>query len=344
MLTPDLDPVRRLGELLGPPAAAPPDELRRRVLDGAAPVRPAAYRPVRLRRAALAGAALAALVAVAAVVTPSGGGKRPGAVQFSPAGPAVDRAVDVLRLASKHAALAPVVRPRPDQFLFTESIVEVQNVPLDHRPAQTLPIRVVREWRSVDGTRSGLSQWRRRDAPDGAWTSTWNPGCRHGRPTFLDGPNADRTCTPSPISDDSLPTDSEAMHRYLYRPPADDDGAVAAQRSPDDLAFSRVGELLGEGRATPAVQRALFAAAARIPGVTVRSGVTDLVGRPGVALVRAGTDVTVEILLGAVNYEYLGMTFRLGDAVADHEHLIVQIHSRTALRRVAFVDHARDLP
>jgi hypothetical protein len=53
-------------------------------------------------------------------------------------------------------------------------------------------------------------------------------------------------------------------------------------------------------------QVTLYRALARIPGITVRHGVTDIAGRPGVAFAMANGSTSSQIILDARTYRYLG--------------------------------------
>lgn len=56
--------------------------------------------------------------------------------------------------------------------------------------------------------------------------------------------------------------------------------------SPDQEAFTTIGDLLGESYPPAGLYAALFRTAAKIPGVVVVNDAVDAVGRPGVAVAR----------------------------------------------------------
>jgi len=81
----------------------------------------------------------------------------------------------------------------------------------------------------------------------------------------------------------SLPTDADALERRLR------DGIHGAGPDDDSELFVIVGDLLRESPAPPALRKALWEVAARIPGIELVGAVTDHAGRPGVAVERRGT-------------------------------------------------------
>jgi hypothetical protein len=80
----------------------------------------------------------------------------------------------------------------------------------------------------------------------------------------------------------ALPTDSPKLERELR------DGIQGAGPDDDSELFVIVGDLLRESPAPPALRKALWEVAARVPGVTLVGAVTDSSGRAGVAVERHG--------------------------------------------------------
>jgi hypothetical protein len=76
----------------------------------------------------------------------------------------------------------------------------------------------------------------------------------------------------------SLSTDPHTLLNLIY------EKAAGAGQSPDQEAFTTIGDLLRESIAPPEVSAALFRAAALIPGVTVVANAVDAAGRPGRAV------------------------------------------------------------
>jgi hypothetical protein len=79
---------------------------------------------------------------------------------------------------------------------------------------------------------------------------------------------------------DALPTDAAALERELRA------GIGGTSKDDDDAMFVMVGDLLRESPASPALRRALWEVAARIPGIALVGAVEEAAGRPGVAVER----------------------------------------------------------
>ncbi|WP_320065876.1 CU044_5270 family protein [Micromonospora sp. RTGN7] len=99
----------------------------------------------------------------------------------------------------------------------------------------------------------------------------------------------------------NLPTDPEALLRHAY--------AVADQGDlpRDYAAFDYIGEALRESLLPPAVNAALYRAAARIPGAVLVPESVDAAGRAGVAVGRTDEFGTrTEWIFDRTSFEYLG--------------------------------------
>ncbi|MEV6925844.1 CU044_5270 family protein [Dactylosporangium sp. NPDC051485] len=319
-MEPDLRLVRELGEQLAPPTGALPADLRRRVLS--APVRaprPRSWVSSRIWQTALVGAAAAAAIAAITgpvVITHSGDGRPPPAT------------VDVVRLASERAAAVPAAIAWPDQFIYTESVVLYRTI--DGRstpPADDGPL-LVREWRSVNGTHDGLVRERPRDQPAAAWRDATVAGCRDGYQSTA-VPEWRVPCMPDLGSDGSLPVDVDAMLAYLRR-----------SGTSDDQAFDNAARVLYVSQHASAVQAAVVAAIGRIPGITVRPGVVDAAGRPGVALAYRSRDAETELVFDASTYAYLGVNRTILRRTTPNQATepASRILIRQAVEHVAIVD------
>ncbi|MGC4804391.1 CU044_5270 family protein [Micromonospora sp. DT233] len=99
----------------------------------------------------------------------------------------------------------------------------------------------------------------------------------------------------------NLPTDPEALLRHVY-------AVVAPQDLPrDQAAFEYIGGALQESLLPPAVNAALYRAAARIPGAVLVPESVDAAGRTGVAV--GHTDEfgeRTEWIFDRASFEYLG--------------------------------------
>lgn len=304
MTDPELRGLRELGEALRPAQDQPPFELRYRVLASLEKRR----RPRRFRSAVLA---LGAFVACFAIMTVTGSG-----------GPTRYPLEKMLNLVAHRMAAAPAHSPRPDQFIYTESVAVYREL----RPAGTL-VRErqvqVRAWRSVDGTHEGLTQTLIGDA----WQGSPIPVCRPD------------SCLPAQ-SAAGLPADPEAMYQYLYRT---DPGQWSAQTTgADERALSRAADVLRLSQHLPAVQAAVFQAMARIPGVSLRLDAADVAGRHGIALAYTGKGNETELIFEPGTYKYLGvnrkMTWIYIVRGQDGYLLLPDEAIREAVTRVAIVD------
>ncbi|MCW2502002.1 MAG: hypothetical protein JWO79_286 [Actinomycetia bacterium] len=217
---------------------------------------------------------------------------------------AVPEAVNVLRLAAQTAGNSPDLAPRPDQFVFVESIdasIDPQRAPDGVHTVYRPDLSDRRIWQSVDGTHDGLLLTRTR--PGSTWVRSPLPGCRNGRMDGIKGdqvfPHAESCTVDTSSVLDNLPTSTDGMFRYLY---SDKNGS----RTADQRAWTKVGDLIRESYARPAVMAAIFSAAARIPGVSVVHGVTDVAGRPGIAVALTDLGVREELIFDPATHAYLG--------------------------------------
>jgi hypothetical protein len=359
----DLRMLRELGESRTPPADEPPAELRRRVLAGALPERGRRarlpHRPVGARpawRFAAVGATAAAVTAAMLVMQT---GHRAGTTPPPAGAGATPEAVRILQLAAHQVTAAPAPAARPDQFVFVESVDSILRIN-DLGPAKDpdrlhlatakLAPHLSRRWLSVDGTRGVFARylpWRSSAAPlDQTGAS---PGCRDGREVIDPArPDVTRACTPHPAVRADLPTDAEAMLRYLYRP--GDEGAGGPNVPADQKAFQRASEVIEASLSAPAVQAAVFRAVAQMPGVTVSPGAVDAAGRRGVAVTRTGGPFRFELIFDAKTHRYLGSSWDVVDLATVFRGLTIRgmksgdPTTQTAILRVAIVDRAGQLP
>jgi hypothetical protein len=307
-----------LGRSLDPPTADPPAYVRLRVLAGTR------ARPPRLRLGwRLAGASgLAAVVAGGLFLAqytraPYGDGQAP---------PDTVSAAQILHDAAMVARNSSSLDPRPDQFVFMESVSQSgpAQPPTVRGPVPTFTTRPVppsappapavvdeephvsRTWLSPDGTRDGLTHSRIMSSPDepGSWDARTIDACRDGRQVARDKdekllPGRSQRCLPRLGYLGSLPTDPAAMLRYLYT-------HSQGQNGPDVEAFDVAGSLLLDGYVPPAALAALFEAVARIPGVSAARNIPDAAGRRGIAVVMAHHGMNDYLVFDAGTHEYLG--------------------------------------
>ncbi|PAZ14061.1 hypothetical protein CLM62_21655 [Streptomyces sp. SA15] len=246
-------------------------------------VAPAETPRFRLPRPAIALPALAAALAgvvVAGVVTSGGGtGVEDGGVATGPAltttvGAATTKGVPQLldRIA---LAAAEVDHPtvKPGQYIYIESKTATTFVKtVDDKStlaSHTLHRRQV--WESPDGTKGWLIDPAVNDSPEGETLSL--PDEQGNTPrAYLNSPSYDYLT--------KLTTNPDALLAKIYKE------TKGAGNSPDQQAFTTIGDLLGETYPPAKLYSALFKAAAKIPGVVLVDDAVDAVGRHGVAVAR----------------------------------------------------------
>ncbi|WP_217242900.1 CU044_5270 family protein [Streptomyces sp. AC555_RSS877] len=246
-------------------------------------VAPAKIRRLRLPRPAIAlpalVAALAGVVVTGVVKSGGGTGIEDGGVATGPAltttvGAASTKGVPQL-LDQIALAAADVDHPtvKPGQYIYVESKTASSFVrTIDDKSflaSHELHRRQV--WMSADGTKGWLIDPAVNDTSEGETLSlpdeTGNTPEAH-----LNAPSYDYLT--------KLTTDPDALLAKIYKE-TEGDG-----NSPDQQAFTTIGDLLGETYPPAELYSALFKAAAKIPGVVVVNDATDAVGRHGVAVAR----------------------------------------------------------
>ena len=307
-----------------PPRRDLPDlQTRRRHL--MSEIRTPARRP---RRHLLVGGLLTgAVVAVALVVAPGG---RPDIRPSVPGQSSPLRLIaasEVLTRASEKARTEPEPDPRSGRYLYFESKVEQDSYMRVHHGEGDEKGSVQRNkmssysevWYPIGGRRAGLLRGRGENF-QGPWPGNYTPKKQSHAGWFCkrhqDISEAERrNLKVEPDCEvgadryrDDLPTEADGMYKWLY------DNAQGGNPA-NVQAFHTVGETLYETYLPPASRAALFAAAARIPGTTVREDVTDLVGRKGVAVGITWNDTRFELIFDAVTYTYFGERM-----IVDHDN------------------------
>jgi hypothetical protein len=217
----------------------------------------------------------------------------------------------MLLAAASTALTAPKVAVRDDQFVFVESLVASAATSVEGGKATTTTVPARRQvWLSTSGDRPGLL--RKRAASGGAWEST---------PLDKGGPAAYHA---------DVPTDADAALKFLY---ANSHGGNPA----DQQAFITVGDLIRESYLKAESLSAVFAATAKIPGVTLVDNVSDAAGRHGVAVSRTHDGIRHELIFDKKTSAFLG---ERQIAVEDFPHLANgTVLDSTAVLRTAIVDH-----
>jgi hypothetical protein len=274
-----MDDFERIRDALGVPGtddaarARARERLRRRIEEegrsGTSPPRVVvgpAPRPAHQRRYAVligVAAALSFIAIVLQVVLPSGQG-----------GPAVSAASELRRLADL-ASTIPPIDPGAG-FLYTD--VETQGIESGEDLGSGLSWDLlVRErlqtWVAADG--SGR-QVRTIEAVDFATPHDRTRWIRAGRQP-LPASSVDRYGRRGLqiVDVESLPSDPQGLRRAIHA------GRVIEEPTGPLGIFTGIGDLLAQPNTPPDVRRGLLELAAETPGVTLRSGITDPLGRPG---------------------------------------------------------------
>jgi len=225
-----------------------------------------APRPAHRRRYTVligVAAALAFGAIVLQVVLPSGQG-----------GPAVSAASELRRLAGLASTIQPI-EPGAG-FLYTD--VETQGIESGEDLGSGLSWDLlVRErlqtWVAVNGSGRQVRTVQRVDFATPQDRTRW---IRAGRQP-LPASSVDRYGRRGLqiVDVESLPSDPQGLRRAIHA------GRVIEEPAGPLGVFTGIGDLLAQPNTPPDVRRGLLELAAETPGVTLRSGITDPLGRPG---------------------------------------------------------------
>jgi len=219
---------------------------------------------------------IAAAAVVAGAVVSAGALLSPG----SPVGPMPAAAAAVLRHLADVAATQPAsVVPGPGQYLYVDS----QQANLDRTGGSGASYAVLlpeerQIWIGTDGSgrlRQTYGTPSFLTAKDhAAWVAAGSPALPGGAP--MDDSFGPGGLVDGPTDVTKLPTDPSALGIAISRMSS---GAPA----PAEV-FTRIGDLLRETDASPALRAALYRVAAELPGVELLGSVTDHVGRAGIGV------------------------------------------------------------
>ncbi|WP_166029341.1 CU044_5270 family protein [Streptomyces chilikensis] len=243
----------------------------------------------------LAGAVFAGLAASTGAQNEDGG-VATGPVLTTQIGPAstegVPRLLDQIALAA--AATAPRA-VKPGQYIYIESKTATTYVRTVDGKASVASDELHRRqvWESADGTKGWLIDPAVNDSPEGETLSL--PDEQGNTPkAYLNNPSYDYLT--------QLPTDPDILLTKVY------DETEGMGNSPDQQAFTTIGDLLGESYPPAELSAALFKAAAKIPGVVIVQDAVDAANRTGVAVARL--DETSgrrdEWIFDPKNHDFLG--------------------------------------
>ncbi len=243
---------------------------------------PAKARRFRLPRPAIVLPAMAAAVAgiVVAGSAVSGGGGAEGGVATGPPlttqiGTATTKGVPQL-LDQISLAAAEVSHPedvRPGQYIYIESKTAdtfVKTVD-DKSSLASHELQRRQVWMSPDGTKGWLIDPAVNDSPEGETLSLPDEQ-GNTRKAYLNAPSYDYLA--------QLTTNPDSLLDKIYKE------TKGHGNSPDQEAFTTIGDLVGESYPPAELYPALFKAAEKIPGVVVVNDAVDAAGRHGVAVAR----------------------------------------------------------
>ncbi|MGW0876322.1 CU044_5270 family protein [Streptomyces sp. NPDC002740] len=243
---------------------------------------PGGTRRLRLPRPAitlpLLAAALAGVV-VAGVATTGGEGVRDGGVATGPAltttvGVATTKGLpqllDQISLAAAEVT-HPVVEPGQYIYIESKSADSFLKTVGDRTTLASHELHTRQLWESPDGTKGWLIDPAVNDSPEGETLSL--PDEQGNTPkAHLGAPSYDYLT--------KLSTDPDELLAKIYKE------TKGQGNTPDQQAFTTIGDLLTESYPPAELYSALFKTAARIPGVVVVNDAVDAVGRHGVAVAR----------------------------------------------------------
>ncbi|MFH9550768.1 CU044_5270 family protein [Streptomyces sp. NPDC017435] len=245
----------------------------------AAPVK---SKRLRLPRPGITLPALAAALAgvvVVGVASSGGGGVRDGGVATGPAltttvGVAtttgVPQLLDQISLAAGEVT-HPAVKPGQYIYIESKSADSFLKTVGDKTTLASHELHTRQLWDSPDGTRGWLIDPAVNDGPEGETLSL--PDEQGNTPkAHLGAPSYDYLA--------KLTTDPDQLLAKIYKETA------GQGNTPDQQAFTTIGDLLTESYPPAQLYSALFKAAAKIPGVVVVNDAVDAIGRHGVAVAR----------------------------------------------------------
>ncbi|MFF0295471.1 CU044_5270 family protein [Kitasatospora sp. NPDC004614] len=189
-----------------------------------------------------------------------------------------------------------------------------------------------RVWLSVDGSRPGLL---REDVPKSLWDKMLHGDGRHDL-----APNpAPSVNAPTYRYLESLPTDPTALLQRIHA----ETGGMGT--SPDQEAFTAIGDLASESLLPPKLAAALYRAAQQIPGVVLATDVADALGRHGVAVARLDpvTGSRTEWIFDETTLDFLGERSVQVNRTADSPEPGTLL-ATTAVQTRAVVDRAGTTP
>jgi hypothetical protein len=249
------------------------------------PQRRRARRPLL---AALGAVAVLAAVAATALVLVLPGG------QPAPASPA---AVELLAKVANVAARQPAQAVSNSEFMYIRSEVAYAVYENGSQTPTIEPLHERQIWQPV------------------ANVCDWGLVIEQGQRTSLapspgSGPSFSVKCGQGNLNDptyqllQSLPTDPRRLLNLIYS--FNQKNGEGQALGSDGEAFVTIGDLIRETIVPPSTAAALYRAAALIPGVTLIGHVTDVEGRPGIAIAWTSSQDRYEWIFDPATLQYVG--------------------------------------
>jgi hypothetical protein len=193
-----------------------------------------------------------------------------------------------LELVAQRVEQQPVPRPRPDQWVYSPELHNWEIAPGNTIGVLRGKIKV-EEWWRFDGTHIAKSvQGSKLEV-----VRVLRPGEKLRR--------GDIDSSPRVLYDfvAKLPTDPDALLTKIRHDVRDSGRDVST--------FGRITQIIEDDKLIPPkTNAALYRALAKISGVRLVPGVTDLAGRPGVAVTRTEGRNRIEVVLDPSTFRYLG--------------------------------------
>ncbi|MFI6233021.1 CU044_5270 family protein [Micromonospora sp. NPDC050784] len=291
-----------------------------------------AARPARRRTRFLGGWRLAGAFGLA--VTLTAGALVVQTISVGDQPPPTASASEIFHLAADAARQQPELTARPDQYVFTETLATIRDLP-DSGPYRTIRNQL---WQSAGGVAYTQGRYRPESDPNG-WSEL--RVLRMGDPA---DPEKELDAFQPPAYHGDLPSDPDELLRYLRENPVDlhlpegaDEEAVYGDES---MAYTTARSMVRGGYVPPHALAALFELLAREPGAVVISGdVVDAAGRHGVAIRMPGViGGNMDLLFDRDSHVYLGTR---NSVIRNGKE---SLESAAALLRVAIVDRPGQLP
>jgi hypothetical protein len=275
----DLDLLRTMRADAPEPAGDRLATGRERLRSAAAPRRDGHRRPIMILAGGLAAASTAAAVVLVSQQAPATPPARPAVVRLLSATQVLDRAATA-------AASRPALLPGPHQWVYQKGIKSL-----------------------TDGSaRFTMAGWTRFDGRESA-------AFENGKLVIYPGTPQDAKLLATPQAAAgylaSLPADPAAVLAAIYHKADTQPRDQWVSPNRDARAYSILMTLLWNAPVgvPPAHQAAAFRAMAKIPGVTVRTGLVDVAGRPAIGLsFSPGNGLTGYFLLNPRTYAVSGLS------------------------------------